>query len=130
MRDMSLRSPSLFHRLRRHRGLWALVVAVLLIKLVSGSLCLADGGERDMSASSGHAVVAALSDAPVSQPAGDGDCLLGEGASCHCACPHAATLPASAVLAVGQHEAPFVSASVAPGRVPDVTGSLLRPPIA
>ncbi|QNK01531.1 hypothetical protein [Dyella telluris] len=127
---MSLRSPPLFHRLRRHRGLWALVVAVLLIKLVSGSLCLADGGERDMSVSQGHVVATAAFDAPATQPAGDGDCLLGEGTACHCACAHAATLPASAMLAIGMHVAPFVSASVPLGRVPSMTGSLLRPPIA
>ena len=36
------RTPLLV-RLRRHRGLWVLAVAVLLIKLATGTICLADG---------------------------------------------------------------------------------------
>ena len=44
---MSSSAMPLLKRLRRHRGLWVLVMAVLLIKLVSGSVCVADGGERD-----------------------------------------------------------------------------------
>lgn len=120
----------LLHRLRRHRGLWALVVAVLLIKLVSGSVCLADGAGRD--AASGRAYAAAsvtmLIAAPA--PAADGDCLLGEGASCHCACPHAAGLPSLVVLTVSAPDAPFLVSSVDAGRVSAVAGSVLRPPIA
>ena len=54
---MSRSVPTLLTRLRRHRGLWVLVMAVLLIKLVSGSVCVADGGERD--GFSGRASVAA-----------------------------------------------------------------------
>jgi hypothetical protein len=120
----------LLKRLRRHRGLWVLVVAVLLIRLVSGSVCLADGGERD--GSSGRVLVASAMtvQAPPEAASGDGDCLLGEGASCHCACPHAAGLPSTVVLAVDAPGAPFLVSSVDVGRVPAVAGSLLRPPIA
>jgi hypothetical protein len=124
---MSSRPLPLLKRLRRHRGLWALVVAVLFIKLLSGSVCLADGGERDLRAGDAHAAVVMTVDAT---PSGDGDCLLGEGTSCHCACPHASTLPTAVVLAIDAPVASFVTSPVDVGRVPDITGSLLRPPIA
>ena len=127
---MSSRSLPLLHRLRRHRGLWALVVAVLLIKLVSGSLCMADGGERDVGQGRGYVASSMTMEASPQAPSGDGDCLLGEGSSCHCACPHAAGLPTSVVLAVGAPEAPFLVSSVDAGRRPAVAGSLFRPPIA
>jgi len=130
MRGMSPRPLPLLTRLRRHRGLWLLVAVVLLIKLVSGSVCLADGGAHDGDGPQTHLSVAMTVDAPAAGSSGDGDCLLGEGASCHCACAHAATLPASVVLAIGAHDAPFIAASVDAGRVPEMTGSLLRPPIA
>lgn len=120
----------LLKRLRRHRGLWVLVMAVLLIKLVSSSLCLADGGARDGYAGRASVAVAMTVDAAPQIPSSDGDCLLGEGGSCHCACPHAATLPASVVLAVGTPNAPLLVSSADAGRVPAVTASLLRPPIA
>jgi hypothetical protein len=126
---MSPRSTPLLNRLRRHRGLWALVVAVLLIKLVSGSVCLADGGERDAYRAQAHASVTLSVEATPVQGA-DSDCLLGEGGSCHCACAHTATLPTSMALAVGMPEASFAAPSVNVGRVPDATRSLLRPPIA
>lgn len=127
---MSPRSVPLLNRLRRHRGLWALVVAVLLIKLVSGAVCLADGGERDAFRAQVHAsATMSVEAAPVSQGA-DSDCLLGEGGSCHCACAHAATLPASMALAVGMPKASFAAPAIDAGRVPDATRSLLRPPIA
>lgn len=127
---MSSRSLPLLLRLRRHRGLWALVVAVLLIKLVSGSVCLADGGERDASPGRGYAVASAAMVVAAPVRAGDGECLLGEGASCHCACPHAAGLPSLVMLTVNAPEAPFLVSSAHAGRVPAVAGSLLRPPIA
>jgi len=123
-------SVPLLKRLRRHRGLWVLVVAVLLIKLVSGSICLADGGALDGYAGRASLAATMTVDATPQSPAGDGDCLLGEGGSCHCACPHAATLPTSVVLAVGTPDAPLLVSSVDAGRVPAVTASLLRPPIA
>jgi hypothetical protein len=127
---MSSSALPLLKRLRRHRGLWVLVMAVLLIKLVSGSVCAADGGERD--GFSGRASVAAAMtmQATPEVPSSDGACLLGEGGSCHCACAHAATLPVSLVLAVGNPGMPLGIPSADAGRVPAVTASLLRPPIA
>ena len=120
----------LLKRLRRHRGLWVLVMAVLLIKLVSGSVCVADGGERDGFSGRVSVAAAAAMQATPQVPSDDGACLLGEGGSCHCACAHAATLPVSLVLAVGNPGMSLVIPSADAGHVPAVTASLLRPPIA
>ena len=127
---MSSSALPLLTRLRRHRGLWVLVMAVLLIKLVSASICVADGGERD--GFSGRASVAAAMTihATAQAPSSDGACLLGEGGSCHCACAHAATLPVSMVLAMGNPGMPLAIPSADAGHVPAMTASLLRPPIA
>jgi hypothetical protein len=127
---MSPRSLPLLNRLRRHRGLWVLMVAVLLIKLLSSSVCLADGGERDVFPAKTHVAIAATFDAPAIGQSGDGDCVLGEGAACHCACPHAAALPMSVALSIGTPTEAFLVATADADRPPSVTGSLLRPPIA
>lgn len=126
MRAMpSLPSP-LFKRLRRHRGLWLLVAAVLLIKLVGGSVCVADGGARDgFSARMGMAATMTVQAAQ-----GDGDCLLGEGSACHCNCAHAAGLPSSVVQVGTVPQAPTLVPTVDAGRMPAMTATLLRPPIA
>ncbi|AIF48299.1 hypothetical protein [Dyella japonica] len=126
---MPSRPTSLLQRLRRHRGLWVLVVAVMFIKLLSGTVCLADGGERDSLAGGSQAVVAMTMEA-AAPATGDGDCVLGEGASCHCACSHSLALPTMVVLAIGAPATSFATSSVDAGRVPDAAGSLLRPPIA
>ena len=124
-------SPSvpLLTRLRRHRGLWLLFVAVMLVKLASGSVCMADRGERDGYAGGASAVTASSMVAAAATAAGD-DCLLGEGASCHCACAHNATLPVTVLIVLAAPVAPFLRSPVDAGRVPELTGSLLRPPIA
>jgi len=127
---MPLPSLSLLQRLRRHRGLWLLVMAVLLIKLVSSSVCVADGGQRDGFSARAGVVATMTLQAAAPAAAGDTDCLLGEGGSCHCACAHAAGLPTSVVLAVVPADAPTLVFSAEAGRVPAITASLLRPPIA
>ena len=124
-------APSLLTRLRRHRGLWVLAVAVLLIKLVSGSICVADGpGARF--ASTTAVAVPLLADTAVSPTTADdaSSCLLGEGSSCHCACAHSVTLPTSAPLPIARMEAHFAPLTLHSGFMPATTGSLLRPPIA
>ncbi|EIM00539.1 hypothetical protein [Dyella sp.] len=124
-------APSLLTRLRRHRGLWVLAVAVLLIKLVSGSICMADGpGARF--ASTTTVTVPLVADTAVSPTAADdaNSCLLGEGSGCHCACAHSVTLPASAPLPIARMEAHFAPLTFHSGVTPATTGSLLRPPIA
>ncbi len=124
--------PPLLARLRRNRGLWVLATAVLLIKLVSSSVCVADGsGARLASAASDAAPTTLLVGNAVSAVSDDANaCLMGEGSSCHCACAHSVTLPANVpALAdkVGVGHELFVIHS---GFTPATTGALLRPPIA
>ncbi|UJJ53493.1 MULTISPECIES: hypothetical protein [Rhodanobacter] len=124
--------PSLLTRLRRHRGLWVLAVAVLLIKLVSGSICVADGAGMRFASATAAAPTTLVADTAVSPTAADdaNSCLLGEGSGCHCACAHSVTLPASAPLPIARMEAHFAPLTFHSGVTPATTGSLLRPPIA
>lgn len=125
-------TPSLLTRLRRHRGLWVLAVAVLLIKLVSGSICVADGPSARFASATAAAPTTLVADTAVSAVS-TGDtisCLLGEGRSCHCACAHSDTLPASTPLPIARMEARFAPLTLHSGFTPATTGSLLRPPIA
>lgn len=123
--------PSLLTRLRRHRGLWVLAVAVLLIKLVSGSICVADGPSARF-ASTTATPTTLVTDTAVSTASADdaNTCLLGEGSSCHCACAHSVTLPATAPLSIGSVQVRFAQLTLHSGFTPATTGSLLRPPIA
>lgn len=129
---MSRPTPSLLTRLRSHRGVWALAMAVLMIKLVAGTLCLAD--TPNGSASSPLAAVATAQlpvDITASAVDDDGDtCLLGEPGGCHCTCAHSVTLPTATVLAVSALHPHFDAPALSSGFTPAVTGSLLRPPIA
>ncbi|GAA0260045.1 hypothetical protein GCM10009126_26820 [Rhodanobacter caeni] len=124
-------APSLLTRLRRHRGLWVLAVAVLLIKLVSGSICVADGPGAQFASATAAAPTTLLADTAVSTVSADdaNPCLLGEGRSCHCACAHSVTLPASTPLPIAMMEARFAPLTRHSGFTPATTGSLLRPPI-
>jgi len=125
-------APSLLTRLRRHRGLWVLVVAVLLIKLVSGPICVADGAGMRFASTTSAASTILVTDTAISSTSADdaNSCLLGEGSSCHCACAHSVTLPASAPLPIARMEAHFAPLTFHSGFMPATTGSLLRPPIA
>lgn len=126
-------APSLLTRLRRHRGLWVLAVAVLLIKLVSGSICAADGpGARFASTTATAVSTTLLADTAVSAVLTDDaiPCLLGEGSACHCACAHSVTLPATAPLPIASMDARFAPLTIYSAFTPATTGSLLRPPIA
>lgn len=125
--------PSLLSRLRRHRGLWVLAVAVLLIKLVSGSICVADGpGARFTSTTAAATPTTLLADTAVGTASADdaNSCLLGEGTGCHCACAHSVTLPATAPLSIASVQVRFAQLTLHSGFTPALTGSLLRPPIA
>ncbi|TPG47763.1 hypothetical protein EAH75_13190 [Rhodanobacter glycinis] len=121
----------LLTRLRRHRGLWVLAVAVLLIKLVAGSICLGDNPAAtalaDVQATT--SVLTAMDSATAATP-DDNACLLGEAGGCHCACAHALTLVSSVTLSVALIETSAESSRLPPGMIPETTGSLLRPPIA
>jgi hypothetical protein len=121
----------LLTRLRRHRGLWVLAVAVLLIKLAAGSICLGDNPAAtalaDAQATTG--ALATMDSATAAAP-DDNACLLGEAGGCHCACAHALTLATSVTLSVAPIETGTESFRLCAGMVPAKTGSLLRPPIA
>jgi hypothetical protein len=121
----------LLTRLRRHRGLWVLAVAVLLIKLVAGSICLGDGpaATRLADTQATPSVVATM-DSATAAAQDDNPCLLGEAGGCHCACAHALTLATSVTLSVAPIETTMESPRLSPGMIPESTGSLLRPPIA
>jgi hypothetical protein len=129
---MSPSSPPLLARLRRHRGLWLLAIAVLMIKLASGTLCLADGPRAQLAADGAVTGMTALSldSASADIPSGPDDCLLGEGAGCHCSCAHSIALPMSLVLSVHAIPVSFHAPATSPGFVPAMTGTELRPPIA
>jgi hypothetical protein len=107
-------------------------MAVLLIKLVAGTVCLADGpGVRFVSA---HVPSTASTspNASVDVAAVDdgGNCVLGEAGGCHCACAHSTVLPAMAMVPLTHLEMRFESPANSPGHAPDASGSLIRPPIA
>lgn len=125
--------PSLlFAHLRRHRGLWVLAVAVLLIKLASSTLCLVDGpGVQGSTATPSWVnTTQPIVGSELADLAASDDCILGEGSNCHCACAHTATVPVVAVVATA-----FFTARVSPpltlaDAVPGAPATLLRPPIA
>lgn len=127
-------APSLLSRLRRHRGLWLLAVAVLMIKLTAGTICLGDGPGLRLASTAATATSlygVSLDVAEHTAPAGaKGDCLLGEPGGCHCACAHSVTLPTTALASITTMEVRFASPAIRAGFTPAMTGSLLRPPIA
>lgn len=127
---MTCTTPSLLTRLRRHRGLWALAMAVLLIKLVSSSVCIGDDPAAQLTATQTATSVLVAMDSAATGASGGAVCLLGETGGCHCACAHALTLIARAALAVTPLDAGIESSRRSQDFVPDTTGSLLRPPIA
>lgn len=123
---MSRTATPLLTRLRRHRGLWVLAVAVLLLKLVSSSVCLGDAPQRLAAAQAAVGVAALVADA-----GNDDGCLLGEAGGCHCACAHSLTVTSDgAAFALSPQPARLKPDRPATDRLPAVTGSLLRPPIA
>ena len=125
-------SPPLLARLRRHRGFWLLAMAVLMIKLASGTLCLADGPGAQFAADrvTTGITTPALDSTSAGVPGSPDDCLLGEGAGCHCSCAHSIALPMSLVLSVHAMPVSFHAPATSPGFVPAMTGTELRPPIA
>lgn len=123
--------PSLLARLRRHRGVWMLAMAVLLFKLVSGSVCLADAPSAALTAHASTTATTMIASTPVSADvAGEPACLLGETAGCHCTCAHAMPVPATTAKSPTGSLLAFVPPPVSSGIPPTATGSPLRPPIA
>ena len=130
---MSRSLPTVLARLRRRRGLWTLAVAVLMIKLVAGTLCLADAPNGPFAFSPAPAVATIELPTDMAAPIVDNDsttCLLGEPGGCHCACAHSVTLPTATIFAVPALHPHFEVATLQSGFTPAITGALLRPPIA
>ncbi|HKT27374.1 hypothetical protein [Dyella sp.] len=116
----------LLTRLRRHRGLWVWAVAVLLFKVMTSSICLADP-LTSISAAQAN-TPAQLSSINTSTP-DDAGCLLGEAGGCHCACAHNMPVPIGIAWMLPRQDVSFVPFPAATGAIPDITRSLLRPPI-
>jgi hypothetical protein len=93
MPGMTSRRPSVFIRLRQARGFWVLMLMALSLKVIAGTLCLAD----DMSPVAGSWSVESVASMATNPDAEA--CVLGE-AACHCDCAHATALPATQVLLV------------------------------
>lgn len=122
---MSRITPRLFTRLRRHRGVWGLALAVLLFKFAMATFCLLDGPR----------VVTVPGDAPavVALDASDTDddaCALDGGSACHCSCAHSVAMPMSTPVMVTAVPRGHVTASPPAGLQTGFEPSPLRPPIA
>jgi hypothetical protein len=114
-------------RLRRLQGVWGLCVFVLVFKLMTGAICLADGPTSGVAADD-----SAAASATAGPTAGDegGNCVLGEAAGCHCACAHAAPLTAAVAIDAMARMSGVEPTFLSSGYAPAPPGSLLRPPIA
>lgn len=123
-------STSLLTRLRRHRGLWVLAVAVMLIKLTAGTICLTDGPEKRLGSATTTIGALMLTDTVEVSSDDARSCVLGEVGGCHCACAHTVTLPTAALLSIAMVDPRFDSPVIASGYTPAMTGSLIRRPIA
>jgi hypothetical protein len=116
----------LLTRLRRYRGLWLLAFAALLLKLATSSVCLGDLPASPLTATATSSVAMSASADVTTADA----CLLGEAGDCHCACAHALTLTSHMAISMSPVLGLLESPRLSPGLVPEMSGSLLRPPIA
>lgn len=125
---MSRRPPSLLVRLRRHRGVWMLALAVLLFKVAMSTFCALDGPRVAFADGSPAAPTATVQS---TDGDADGDyCALGEGGGCHCTCAHAVALPAQATVVAATERPRTLHPSVPAGESPAFARSPLRPPIS
>lgn len=123
-------SPPLLKRLRRHHGLWRLCIVVLLFKLVTGAVCLADTPSSAQVLAIDSAVALVQPQVDTAHDDGAEACLLGEAGGCHCACAHAAPLVAHSTSTDFRAPIDFIRAAFPSGYRPLASGSLLRPPIS
>lgn len=128
---MSRTLPTMYQRLRRHKGGWLLLIAALIIKIAAGTVCVLDGPRLASSApSTSHTLTVNASEANT-PPADDGEaCLLGEAGGCHCACAHATALPTAMPALAAVIGLPVVVSHLPATPVSPVNRSPLRPPIA
>lgn len=124
---MFRRPPSLLVRLRRHRGVWVLALAVLLFKVAMSTLCALDGPRIAFTDGSPAGAVAVVDTAVVDA---DDYCALGEGGGCHCTCAHAVALPAQWTTTSATELPSTLYRSVPAGESPAFARSPLRPPIS
>jgi hypothetical protein len=120
--------PSLTH-VRRFRGLWALAVLALVLKLFGSTLCAADSQRYGTAADTERTAVVQTIAADSAGSEGSDGCLLGEGGACHCACAHAVPLPAVVSLGIAASLLPSNLPPASSGHQPARTATLLRPPI-
>ena len=122
--------PSLLARLRRHRGLWLLTALVLVFKLASGSVCLADSSSIPLAAHGPADVTTVVNSTQApTDTAPDPACLLGE-VQCHCTCAHAMPIPTAVASTSGVSLPAFALPPVLAGIRVATLDSPLRPPIA
>lgn len=126
-------APPLLSRLRRHRGLWVLAVAVLMLKLVASSVSLTDVPEKRLVSTTAASV--SVTSLPVDTVAvvavaDDGSPSLPDETDSHSACAHTLTLPMAASLAIAKVVGHLDDFAVHSGSIPGASGSLFRPPIA
>ncbi|MEO7068243.1 MAG: hypothetical protein ABI114_15130 [Rhodanobacter sp.] len=128
---MPHRTPSLLFRLRRHRGLLVLAIAVLLLKFLTGTVCLAnDTGTRIISATTTPTTMPAEVTSAASSDTYVSACVLGEVGGCHCTCAHNAPLAVTTPMPLLRLDAPAAPTSLQLPRAPAIAGLLHRPPIA
>jgi hypothetical protein len=106
-------------------------MAVMLIKLATGTICLADGlNKRFASTVVVDTTMLAGTVADASAHDDASNCVLGEAGGCHCTCAHAVTLTTTAWLPIDKMDAHFVASAIPPRHMPAFAGSVIRPPIA
>lgn len=125
---MSRRPPSLLVRLRRHRGVWMLALAVLLFKVAMSTFCALDGPRAVFAGNAPAGSAVTVQDASVD--ADDDYCALGEGGGCHCTCAHAVALPTHATVMAATERPSNLHLAVPAGESPAFARSPLRPPIS
>lgn len=125
---MFAHAPSLLVRLRRHRGVWTLALAVLLFKVAMSTFCALDGPRAVFASSAPAGSAATIQSGTVD--ADDDYCALGEGGGCHCTCAHAVALPTHAPAVATTERPSRLHATVPAGESPAFARSPLRPPIS
>lgn len=105
-----------------------LLFVAMVIKIAASTLCVVDGPRLAW----GEPSAAGMSLVQTDTADADSDefCLLGEGTSCHCACAHAAALPADIAVVPAMITLPMAVRHVPTAPTAHISGSPLRPPIA
>ena len=123
-----------------------MLFVALVIKIAAGTACLLDAPAAEGLASTNasvatHAMKTDVADATkvamheattvaAGETVASESCLLGETGDCHCACAHAATLPATLPHFVATIALPDVVMHLPMTLAPRTDRSPLRPPIA